>query len=511
MNGNFQSKIYSQQPAPLYAKVQIFPETGSFTLSAWSAQTEHIHTGELPMLKQRHSAAHSRIRRPGKWFPRLLGASLLTLMSAFPVYSETLEDAWVIAIRENDQLKASQQMTAAAAAGTDAARNARLPRITNATAYAVLSSEPSVNVNFGQSLNGIAQANPGLGQALSTLPTSYSAPIIDQDTLVSTTQAILPIFTGGKITSLIQQADARAEAARQGERRDLLDLKMDVAENYILVLRMNQIVKILQETQKELEVHVQNTEKLLQQGIVTENILLAAQVSKAEIDLQILQADQALDLAKSAYNRYLARPLVSEVHLESIALPPSSGALENLTAMAMENRPELRELAAQAAESQAKKAEFRSERLPSMTFAGGYTDLENEALAENNYASAAVCMVWTPFDGGVSRAKQRAADHQTAAVNRMRDDARSGIELQVRQYWLQEQETRQRLKVAKKSVDQAKRNLEIVRSQFLRGVAPHTDYLQAVTLKTQADINQYSALCDAFLAHYQLKRAVGIL
>lgn len=442
--------------------------------------------------------------------------SLLLLVSN--VSAETLEQAWEIAIRENYQLQARQQISAAGSAGAEAARRARLPKITNATSYTVLSERPEfrvdlsgLNSSLASSMGGLAQTNPQLAGALMSMPSSMTSPLTNKDTMLSTTQAILPIFTGGKITSLIEQADARAEAARHGERIDLLDLKMDVAENYLLVLRMNRIVQILRETQTELAIHVQNTEKLTEKGIVTENVFLAAQVSKAEIDQQILQAEQGFDLAKSAYNRYLARPLATPVNLESLGLPQLSGDLEMLTLTALENRPELKALAAQAAEADAKSKEYRSECLPNMAVAGGYTYVGNDNLVENNYASASVCMVWTPLDGGVSRAKQKAANHQTAAINRMRDEAKSGIELQVRQCWLKEREARNRLEVARKTTQQAARNLEIVRNQFEQGVAPHSDYLQAVALKTQADVNLCTALCDAIAASYQLKRAVGII
>ncbi len=435
-------------------------------------------------------------------------------VTATLTFGENLEQAWEIAIRENNKLKASQETTAAAYAGTEAALGARLPRVTNATAYTVLSEQPEVNVDLSGlsgALGNIATAVPELAPALASLPTSVSTPILNQDFLVSSTQAILPLYTGGKITSLINQAEARVEAARQGERRDLLDLKMDVAENYFLVLRMNRIVQVLHEAQRELEIHVKNTADLLEKGIVTENIHLAAQVSKAQIDQQILQAKQGFDLSKSAYNRYLARPLNTPVSLEGAKIPPLSGDLESLTYTALEHRPELRALDAQANESCAKAMEYRSERLPTMAVAGGYTYVENDILTENNYASASVCMVWTPLDGGVSRAKQKAAMHQMTALNRMRDEARSGIELQVRKCWLDEREARSRMEVARKSVEQAIRNLEIVREQFLEGIAPHTDYLQAVSLKTQAEVNFCNALCDAIIASYRLRRATATI
>ncbi|MDO4629817.1 MAG: TolC family protein [Planctomycetia bacterium] len=430
-------------------------------------------------------------------------------------FGENLEQAWEIAIRENNKLKASQQTTAAAQAGMQAAQAARMPRVTNATAYTVLSERPEIEVDLSGlsgSLGNLAAAAPELAPVLAGIPTSYSSPILNKDFLVSSTQAVLPLYTGGKITSLIAQADARAEAARQGERRDLLDLKMDVAENYFLVLRMNRIVQVLHETQRELEIHVQNTASLVEKGIVTENIHLSAQVSKAEIDQQILQAEQGFDLSKSAYNRYLGRPLDTGVSLEGAEIPPlSSEDIEGLTYTALQHRPELRALDAQATESCEKVKEYRSERLPTMSVAGGYTYIENDMLKENDFASASVCMVWTPLDGGVSRAKQRAAMHQTAAVNRTRDEVRSGIELQVRKCWLDERESRSRMEVARKSVEQATRNLEIVRQQFNEGIAPHTDYLQAVSLKTQAEVNFCNALCDAIIASYRLRRATGTI
>jgi len=443
-----------------------------------------------------------------------LEISLCLFLAVGYSFAETLEQAWEVAIRENNELKAKQQIVAAADAGSEAARAARMPKITNATAYTVLSERPEYKADLSPlapTLQKTAQAVPALAPIIAGMPTSISLPVANQNFLTSTTQAIFPLYTGGKITSLIDQAQARADQAKQDEHIDLLDLKMGVAENYLLVLRLNRIVQVLHETQHELAEHVEHTAKLVQKGIVTENIHLAAQVSKAEIDQQILQAEQGFDLSKSAYNRLLNRSLDAPVNLEPMGMQQLSGSLETQTQTALDNRPELKALSSQAVESEAKSREYRSERLPNVAVAGGYTYLENDYLEQNNYASASVCMLWTPIDGGVSRSKQKAAQHQMTAVNRMRDEARSGIELQVRQAWLSERETRGRLEVARTAVIQATRNLEIVRKQFEEGVSPHTDYLQAVSLKTQADVNFANALCDAILATFKVKRATGTI
>ena len=418
------------------------------------------------------------------------------ILSVFGICSavrgESLEQAWDIAIHESREQEAKQHITAAAQSGVSAAHGARLPQVTNATAYTALSEQPALKTSV-----------PILG--------TLQVPILDQQFLASTTQAIVPLYTGGKITSLIDQANARVQASESGQRASLQDLKLNVAENYLLVLRVQGIVEVLTDAQTAINSHLRSVTAMYEQGVVTKNVLLAAQVAKSDIDQKLLQAQNTLDVAKAAYNRYLWRPLGTEVSLDLVQIPAVAGDLVQLTDTAFQNRAELQQLAAESQAAYAKARECMSERLPCVAVAGGYTYIQDESLDNENYWSATVGMVWTPIDGGVSRSKQRALEHQAAAINKMRDEARTGIELQVRKCWLEERDSRQRVLVTRKAIESSEENLRMVRDQFEQQLVTHTEVLDAVTLYSQARTNYCNAAYDAILATYRLKRACGML
>lgn len=431
-----------------------------------------------------------------------LGMVLGYFPGMFPLWgAENMEQAWEIAIRESRQLQATRSTRAAADSGVMAAQSARMPKVVNATAYTVLSEKPEYVAHTpGMNLGGIP------------IPSmEVNVPVLDKDFWISSTQAILPLYTGGKISSLVEQAEAQSRAAASGEITGLQNLKMNVAENYLLVLRIQGLVEVLQDSQQAIAAHEKNVQNMFKAGLVTKNVLLAAQVAKADIDQKVLQASNHLQVAEAAYNRFLWRPLTSPVELELMPIPSLSGDLDNLTDLAMAHRAELNIIAAESQAIWSKSKEYRSERLPNVAALGGYTYVQNESLNNEDYWSASVAMLWTPIDGGVSRSKQRAAEHQATALNKVHDETRSMIELEVRKNWLEEQESRERVEVTKMAIERSEENLRVVNHQFQVGLVTHTEVLDAVALYTQARTNYCNAAYDAILATFRLRRATGML
>ena len=433
---------------------------------------------------------------------RALLVLLMFFLTSTNLFGESLERAWDIAIQESRQLQASQHATAAANSYVSAAQSARLPNITNATAYTALSEQPTFNAHTPE-----IPLMPGV-----TIPSlGFQLPFMDKDFLVSSTMATVPLYTGGKISSLVEQAEAQARAAQSGEITSLQELKIAVAETYFLVLRIQGILEVLEDTQKAIAAHEKMAEDMYKTGLVTKNVLLAAQVARADIEQKVSQAKNTLDVAKAAYNRYLWRPLTANVELDLVQIPPLSGDLDLLTDAALATRSELKQLAAQSQTIYAKSKEERSARLPQVAAIGGYTYLQNESLVENDYWSLSVGMIWTPVDGGISRSKQQATEHQMTALNRILDETRSAISLQVRKNWLEEQESRSRVEVTRKAVERSEENLRVVNEQFKTGLVTHTEVLDAVAGYSQARTNYCNAAYDAILATYHLRRATGAL
>ena len=118
---------------------------------------------------------------------------------------------------------------------------------------------------------------------------------------------------------------------------------------------------------------------------------------------------------------------------------------------------------------------------------------------------------WAPYDGGIARSRANTLFEQAEAVLRHRADAQTKIALQVRTAWLDEQETRDRIRVTETAIEQAEENLRVAKLRFDQGKGTNTEVLDAETARTETYNNYYNALYDAILATYQLRRAVGTL
>lgn len=85
------------------------------------------------------------------------------------------------------------------------------------------------------------------------------------------------------------------------------------------------------------------------------------------------------------------------------------------------------------------------------------------------------------------------------------------VPVQVRQTWLDVEETCKRLIVTQSAIAQAEENLLVARDRYANGLATHTEVLDAETLRTGSESNHANALFDAALAGLRLKRATGEL
>jgi outer membrane protein TolC len=97
-----------------------------------------------------------------------------------------------------------------------------------------------------------------------------------------------------------------------------------------------------------------------------------------------------------------------------------------------------------------------------------------------------------------------------AAQDRL-DDLRSGIELQVRQAWLEVHEAQARVKASAEAVAQAEENLRSSRELYGAGLATNTQVLDAVSLEVNAVDNRDNAALDESLAMLRLSYAAGTL
>ncbi|MDP3839571.1 MAG: TolC family protein, partial [Methylococcales bacterium] len=161
--------------------------------------------------------------------PDYVAAALgfIIVVSAPVTVAETLTAAWTTALERNHQMKAAEANTTASEQQLQSAQGQRLPELNINTGYTQYNQSPTAiaNISGGDTAQfATAQAGSAKAQAMVTMP----------------------VYTSGRIDNNIKSAESSVEAAQQQEATSELNLKMQVAEAYIAVLRTKSAVNVAQ-------------------------------------------------------------------------------------------------------------------------------------------------------------------------------------------------------------------------------------------------------------------------
>jgi outer membrane protein TolC len=418
-------------------------------------------------------------------------AGLLVAVMASNVAAETLEQAWTIARDADHGLKASRDNSVAAANQLAAAKSARLPVLATGADYIALTNLTELKADL--------------------LSQSFQIPLAQRNSVLYDATATLPIYTGGRIEHGIAAASSSLQAAKLNETADEQNLRLRVAEAYVNVLRASSGLKVAESHVTSLEAHAHDVDNLFQQGMATKNAQLSAQVALLNARQQVLQAANSLDLAHAAYNHLLGRALDQPVMLDELSPESADEALPILTRRALDQRSELKVMDRQAAALRDQATAVRRETAPQVGLSGSYNYLQDRYLVHEDQWSVAVGIKWNVFDGGAARHRGSAIELQSSALSEQRDELALTIGLQVRQAWLDVQETRKRIGVTQSAITQAEENLRVVRDRYVNGLTPHTEVLEAETLRVNSATSHANAVYDVVLASLRLKYAIGEL
>ena len=412
----------------------------------------------------------------------------LSLCLATTAQAENLDDAWTAALNTNHQIKAAQANIDVSQEQLQAAEGQNLPDLNVGTGYTQYNETPSAKTSIEGKATQFSMQQMGSVKAQA--------------------MATLPIYTGGKITHNINAAQATLDATQASEQVTALNLKMQVADSYIAVLRLEDAVRVAQSHIHSLESHQKDVGNLFEQGVVAKNDELAADVELLNAKQLLLQAANVYDNAKARYNQLLTRPLTARVELAKQIPELPKITLENLNQSALNQRPELVVLNEQIESLHEQTKAMKAGLMPQVALNGGYQYQQNRYQAYEGLWQANVGVDWKLYDGSTNH-KGEAFEKQALALKEQHEELSGQILLQIRQAWLDSQETQQRLQVAKQTIVQADENLKVTTDRYQQGLATHTEVIQAEDLRTITHNNLNNANYDFALAGLRIKRAVG--
>jgi outer membrane protein TolC len=275
----------------------------------------------------------------------------------------------------------------------------------------------------------------------------------------------LPIFTFGKISNAVRAAEAGVAAAEHGVDRARAEVVRDVRKAYYSVKVASQVMKIIQEGWERIVDAEKKLEELLEKGSKKVEELDKNRLAtfSADVANRREEAIKFNELALHALRTVVGLPPTSQVEVDAAPLEPVRVAippLETLIEQALQERPEVKALAA-AVQARRSLADLnRSYYYPDFFVAGTVgiarcnvcTDQTNPFVYDpfNMDLYGAVVGVRLTLDYPQKIARVRQADAEVRKLELQREQALAGIRLQVRDAYLEWRQAQRQAEVTKK-------------------------------------------------------------
>ncbi len=413
----------------------------------------------------------------------------------------TLADAVRTALERSDAVAAAEARAASAAARKRQAEGYRLPRLDLTELYDRTDSPAE---SFALLLNqerfdmmGFFNSNPNDPEPLTTWMTRF--------------EVTQPVYTGGRLSSRIRQAQLVAEAMRLEAAHARQRAALDAVTAYVGLAKAREYLALLRTARETTARHLELAERYRGQGMLIEAEVLKAKVYLAKMDELVAQAEHGERLALAALNFQLGLDQGTPHELARLPAPPATpGGLDGWIQAALSARRDLeaarRKLAAGRLEERVARAGF----LPEVAVVGRYDLYDDRIFGDHGDSTTLMAVARVNlFRGGSDRAAVAAARHDTASFERDIHRFEEGVRLAVRQAYQDLVTARARQATAAAALDAAREELRVREARFAQGLEKMIDLLDAETALREAEVRELVARYDTTLASWRLHFEAG--
>jgi outer membrane protein TolC len=412
--------------------------------------------------------------------------------------SLTIEESVTLGLENSRVLHASHMKSEYAEAKAREMSALLYPSLKVQASYQRLSSVPEFKIPF-----------PGIPTIFPYLADNYVARASFQQ----------PLFTGWKLQGAADNASYQAEATRSDVVKDKGELVFNIKSAYWNLFRAREIKRLADENVGQVSAHLEDTENLVKQGLVTTNDLLKVKVQLS--NSRILQSDAVnnVQLATIVFNSTVGLPLPTDIEITSPLTPTSKefGELQKLLTVAWTQRPEILAMESRIKASDAAIVSAAGGWFPQIFLTGNYTySRPNQRIIplQDEFKDTWDVGVSIQFDlwNGLTTVHQTSQARSQHEQNKdFLATLKDGVTLEVTQNYLSYQQAKERIRLSELSVQQANESYRMASEKFKAGLTTSSELLDAEVALLQSKLQLTQALVDHELSEARLTKSVGDL
>lgn len=332
-----------------------------------------------------------------------------------------------------------------------------------------------------------------------------------------------PLFTGFRLLKSRTIAEYSRSAALAEAEKDESDVVLNVTTAYWNLYRARKIEEVLRQSLLDVRQHLSDVENFTRQGLATDVDVMKVRVQLGDINVAIIEAQNAVHVATMALNTLLGNPLETEVLLtddpsseEAMLREWSSKTLSEVLAAAASQRPELRTMEARSTMSREQILIAQSGWYPQIFLQANYDyarpnqrilPLKNQWDGTWDVGITVQWNVWDWFTTHQQTLQAEEAFRQTEAATQQ---VRDMIALDIAQQYYAVHSERARLSAVQEEAATAEESYRIASKKFKAGMLTSTELTDAETALLQAKLKVAQVSVEYCLALARFKKALAL-
>lgn len=427
---------------------------------------------------------------------------LMVLFSAHVMAQETkqltLNEAINLSLQNNKQLKTNQAKIDEAVAAVQEAKEKKLPNASVSGAYMRLSS---ANIDMKT-------------KSSSTPPPAGSSSPDPNQAMYGILNISQPLFTGGKIKYGIQSAQFLEKASRLDAENNEAAIIQNTLEAFANLFKANTAVMLVNENLLQNKQRVKDLENMEKNGLLARNDLLKAQLQESNVELNLLDAQNNLQVANLNMNIMLGLPDNTKLQLDTTGIEKKydDRTIEDFVQSALTSRKDKAALGYRIKAAELGVKSVKAEKMPGLNLTGGYVAANiPHVISITNAVNVGVGVSYNIASLWKTKSKVQQAEARVKQLQINESIMDDNVKLLVNKNYMNLISLRKKIEVYAKAKEQANENYRIVKNKFDNQLATTNDLLEADVAKLQASLAYTLARADAFVAYNQLLESAGLL
>ena len=443
---------------------------------------------------------------------------VIALLPSLPFPSAKAQDTLVLDIGKALEIALSENPTVKVAN-----KEIQKKKYAQKGSYAALFPQVSFAADYNRTLKKQVMYMDGFDMGSTEIPGMEDMPNMDEGIEVGRDNnwnlgfnASMPIVNATLWKSLSISA-VDVELAIEQARSSKIAMVNQVKKGYYGVLLASDSYRVFKESYDNAMENYLDIKRKFEQGIVAEYDLIRANVTVKNSEPNMLQAENALVLAKWQLKALLGMDLDINIECKGQLTDFEKDLFGDFlsTDTTLANNTDLKQMDLQAKQLVKTLTMQKFDYLPTLSLTGLYqwtamnNDFKFKDYRWNPYSMVGVSLSIPIFSGGSKFYKIKQTRNSLEQLNLQREDTQRNLQLAIKQYIDNMNTCVKRFDASQKGVEQAERGYMISQKRYDTGAGTLLEMNDSELALTQAKLNFNQAIYDYMVAKADLEKVLG--